>query len=155
MQVNFVLLFLLPLQHLKLLRLFWSQAYAIKCVKKANFWCTQRTRHVLSTCKNISVYKLNFKTKVIDNIPKKILHTMSLVQPNSDWKGEASESSVLFPFSVSKLRFMNWSENLSFLSHKSKALSMIGINNQNDLLIAAFKLNILLEIFPVALHFIY
>ena len=70
MQVNFVVLFLLPLQHLKLLGLFWSQAYAIKCVKKANFLYTQRTRNVLSTCKNISAYRLNFKTKVIDNIPK-------------------------------------------------------------------------------------
>ena len=49
---------------------FWSQAYAIKCVKKDNFWCTRRTRNVLSTCKNNSVDWLNFKTKVIDNIPK-------------------------------------------------------------------------------------
>ena len=32
---------------------------------------------------------------------------------------------------------------------------MIGVNNQNRVLIAAFKLNILLEIFPLALHFIY
>ena len=31
---------------------------------------------------------------------------------------------------------------------------MIGVNNQNRA-IAAFKLNILLEIYPVALHFIY
>ena len=32
--------------------------------------------------------------------------------------------------------------NLSFLSRKSKALSMIGVNNQNNLLIVTFKLNI-------------
>jgi len=32
---------------------------------------------------------------------------------------------------------------------------MIGVDNQIRVLIVAFKLNILLEIFPVALHFIY
>ena len=49
---------------------FWIQAYAIKCVKKANFWCTWRSRNVLSTCKPNLVERLNFKTKVIDDIFK-------------------------------------------------------------------------------------
>ena len=35
---------------LNYLDIFRIQAYAvIKCVKRANFWCTQRSRNVLST----------------------------------------------------------------------------------------------------------
>ena len=42
----------------------------VKCVTKANFWCTRRTRNVLSTSEKNSVDRLNFKAKVIDDIPK-------------------------------------------------------------------------------------
>ena len=95
-----------------------------------NFWCIRRTRKVLSTCKKNSVDRLNFKTKVVDNIPKWVLRTGSLVrppddninEPNSDWIGKASECSIFVRLVLnSKLRFMNWTEGL----------------------------------FPVALHFIY
>ena len=51
---------------LNYLDIFLVQAYEIKCVKKANFRCTRRTRNVLSNCKKKknSVDALNFKTKV-------------------------------------------------------------------------------------------
>ena len=53
--MNFVLLFVCLFVcfygALNYLDIFLVQAYAIKCVKKANFWCTRRTRNVLSTCK--------------------------------------------------------------------------------------------------------
>ena len=52
------------------LDIFWIQAYAIKCVKKANFGCTWHSRKILSTCKKNLVERLNFKTKVIDDIFK-------------------------------------------------------------------------------------
>ena len=42
-----------------------------KCVKKAKFWFTWRTKNVLSTCKKKnSVDWFNSKTKVIDSILK-------------------------------------------------------------------------------------
>ena len=63
-QVNFVLLFLLFLWRLKLLGCIFSSGMQLS-VKKANFWCTRRTRNVLSICKKKnSVDWLNFKTKV-------------------------------------------------------------------------------------------
>ena len=54
-----------------------------------------------------SVERLNFETKIVDNILKQILRTRSLVRPpddsinqqNNDWKGRASESIVFFSFS--------------------------------------------------------
>ena len=41
-----LLLFYVALDYLDIVRI---QAYAIKCVKRANFWCTRRTKNVLST----------------------------------------------------------------------------------------------------------
>ena len=72
------------------------------------------------------------------NIPEQILGTRSLVRPpddninqsNSDWKGELQKIQFSFRLVLSKLRFMNWSGDLSTLSHiLSKALSMSGVNN--------------------------
>ena len=52
------------------LDIFSIQAYAIKCVKKANFGCMWHSRNVLSTCKTNLFERLNCKTKVIDDIFK-------------------------------------------------------------------------------------
>ena len=50
--------------------------------KAVNFWlhyCVQEMFFPLS--KKNSVESLNFETKIVDNILKQILHTMSLIRP--------------------------------------------------------------------------
>ena len=69
--------------------------------------------------------RFNFKTKVIDNTPKYILHTRCLVrppddninQPNSDWKGGALDSPVFITFSslYIKIQEFKW-ESFNFES---------------------------------------
>ena len=47
-------------------------------------------------------------------------------------KGEPQKFQFSFRLVLSKLRFMNWSEDLLTLSHiLSKSLSMRGVNNEN------------------------
>ena len=49
-------------------------------------------------------------------------------------KGEAQKVQFAFHLVLSKLRFMNWSEDLSTLSHiLSKALSMSEVNNKDHM----------------------